>query len=136
MSSEDAIDEAAEVAAEADLDESGEALAEADKDVTTGQRRYAYGYLTVLFLGIVLAIGGSVYLGILAPEITITATVSIGWIVEYVAMALAAAFVLFTFAMILVALPGSILSAIATLLANTAQGYVRRREERGSDRER
>ena len=94
-----------------------------DEDVTTSQRWYAYAYLTVLFSLIVASIAAAVYFGILSPSIRVEAVANIGWILEYVALFIAIAFVVFTTAMVLIALPGSIMGGMVRVVARIADNY-------------
>lgn len=105
------------------IDEAAEDLEDATEDVSRGLRWYAKIYLTVLFLGIVAAIGGAVYFGYINPNITVTATVEVGYLLEYVAMGLTGAFLLWTAAMILVALPGSFTANVVKATARVADNY-------------
>lgn len=112
---------------ERDTQELGEQTAQnledADDDVTRTQRWFAKGYLTVLFALLISAIGLSVYLGIVSPSITVEAHANIGWIIEYLALFLVVAFIVFTTAMILIALPGSIMAAMVRTAARIADNY-------------
>lgn len=112
--SPDAADDAA-----ADLERA------ADTETSRSLRWYAGVYLSVLFGGSLLALGVAVYAGIIVPEITVTATISIGWLIEYVLIAVAGLFVLFTASMILVILPGGIIGGLVGAIATAADAYER-----------
>lgn len=104
-------------------EQTAQELEDADDDVTRTQRWFAKSYLTVLFALLISAIGLSVYLGIVSPSITIEAHADIGWIIEYLTLFLVLAFVVFTTAMILIALPGSIVGAMVRTVARIADNY-------------
>jgi hypothetical protein len=88
-----------------------------------GSKKYSYVYVTALFLTILGAIVGSVAFGIIDPSIQVTATVSIGWIVEYTALALAGLFVLFTLAQVLNIIGVSFVGGLVTAIARIADNY-------------
>jgi len=101
-------------------------LDQADEDVTRTQRWWAYAQLAALFGGVILAGVASVAFGIVDPSITVSASVNIGWVVEYAIIGFVGAFLLYVFALILIALPGSILSLLGGLAFGVAQagGYI------------
>jgi uncharacterized membrane protein YdjX (TVP38/TMEM64 family) len=101
-------------------------LDQADEDVTRTQRWWAYAQLAALFGGVILAGVAAIAFGIVDPSITVSASVNIGWIVEYAIVGFVAAFLLYVFALILIALPGSILSLLGGLAFGVAQagGYI------------
>ncbi|MFW6435660.1 MAG: hypothetical protein ACOCY1_04695 [Halovenus sp.] len=97
-----------------------------DEDVTTRQRWWAYAQLAALFGGVIVAGVAAVLLGYVTPELTITATVSVGWLLEYLIIAFVVAFLVYVFALLLIALPGSIIGAIASVAYGIAasQGLI------------
>jgi uncharacterized membrane protein YdjX (TVP38/TMEM64 family) len=99
---------------------------DADEDVTRTQRWWAYAQLAALFGGVILAGVAAVAFGIVDPSITVSATVDIGWVVEYAIIGFVGAFLLYVFALILIALPGSILSLLGGLAFGVASagGYI------------
>jgi len=99
---------------------------DADEDVTRTQRWWAYAQLAALFGGVLLAGVAAVAFGIVDPSITVSASVNIGWVVEYAIIGFVGAFLLYVFALILIALPGSILSLLGGLAFGVAQagGYI------------
>ena len=105
------------------VDDAGEHMEQADEDVTRGQRWYAKAYLTALFAVIIAGLTAAVYFGIVQPEFIITAEASIGWVLEYLVMGVVALFLLWTAAMILIALPGSFVSGIMSAVARIADAY-------------
>lgn len=106
---------------------------QADEDVTRTQRWWAYAQLAALFGGVILAGVAAVAFGIVDPSITVSATVDIGWVVEYAIIGFIGAFLLYVFALILIALPGSILSLLGGLAFGVAQagGYIDDEEGNG-----
>jgi len=120
MSSDDpTIDEDTAEDIQQDLDQ-------ADEDVTRTQRWWAYAQLAALFGGVILAGVAAVAFGIVDPSVTVSASVNIGWVVEYAVVGFVGAFLLYVFALILIALPGSILSLLGGLAFGAAQagGYI------------
>jgi len=99
---------------------------DADEDVTRTQRWWAYIQLAALFGGVLLAGVAAVAFGIVDPSISVSASVNIGWVVEYAIIGFVGAFLLYVFALILIALPGSILSLLGGLAFGVAQagGYI------------
>ena len=99
-------------------------------------RVYAALYLTVLFVGMAGAAAASVYFGFVSPSITVTAEVSVGWLLEYLAIGLVALFLVFTAAMVLLLLPGNFVSGTTRAIARIADAYEipeEARERRGDD---
>lgn len=105
------------------VDEAGEQLEDATEDVTHGTRWYARTYLTVLFGLLVAGVVASVHFGLLTPNLTVTATVDVGYLLEYLAVGVVAIFLLWTAAMVLVALPGEFLSGVLSAAARIADAY-------------
>jgi len=119
MSSNPSLDEESAEDIQQDLDQ-------ADEDVTRTQRWWAYIQLAALFGGVIVAGALSVAFGIVSPDITVTASVNISWAVEYLIIGFAGAFLLYVFALILIALPGSILSLLGGIAYGLAEagGYI------------
>jgi len=95
---------------EADIDQAADDLEAAD--VSQAQRFTATGYLVALFITLGVVIALAIHWGYITPDITVTATVSVGWVLEYLVAGLVAAFLAFTGTMVLVAIPVSISAAI------------------------
>lgn len=114
-----------------DVQEQIDEVGEAGEDVSTWRIGLANGYLLTLFLVLAGALVASVYFDIIEPSVTITATVDVGWLLEYLIAGLVGSFLIFTFAMLLVALPGSLISAVGSLAYGIAssQGYINEDEE-------
>lgn len=92
-----------------------EDLEQADEDVTRGMRLTAGIQLFLFFAGIIGAIALAVTTGIISPSFVVNATVNIGWIVEYVVIAVAAVFVIYLFTLLLILMPGSIMKLFGGL---------------------
>lgn len=95
-------------------------IAESDEDVSTLMRLSAGAQLVGLFVFIAIGILFAVLAGIIAPSIVITATINVGWVIEYIIIALAAAFVLYIFALVIIVLPGSVLNLLGGLAYGAA----------------
>lgn len=95
-------------------------IAESDEDVSTLMRLSAGAQLVGLFVFIAIGILFAVLAGIIAPSIVITATINVGWVIEYIIIALAAAFVLYVFALVIIVLPGSVLNLLGGLAYGAA----------------
>lgn len=104
---------------EDDLDQAADDLEEAD--VSRSQRFTATAYLIGLFVSIGLALVAAVYFDYVEPSLTITGEVSVGWVLEYLVAGIVAVFLIFTAAMVLVAIPVSISSAIVRFAAGIAE---------------
>lgn len=102
-----------------DAQAAAEAVEDIDKDVTTSQREFAYKYITALFsvVGISLVGGfvGGIYYNHINPRIVINATVNVGWVIEYIVAFMVFIFMFVTLAMVLIALPVSILQGMIKL---------------------
>lgn len=94
------------------IQESADSLEEMDDEVTTGLRTYARAYVTGLFALIVLAFASAVYFDFVSLSVALSADVSVGYLVEYLATAVVALFVFFTAAMVLIAIPASFTAAL------------------------
>jgi uncharacterized membrane protein YdjX (TVP38/TMEM64 family) len=114
MSSDPSIDEDTAEDIQEDIEQ-------ADDDVTRTQRWWAYIQLAALFGGVIAVGVAAVAVGIITPDITLTATVNVGWIVEWAVIGFIAAFLIYVFALIAIALPGSILSLLGGLAYGAAK---------------
>jgi hypothetical protein len=94
------------------IQESADNLEDMDEDVSGGLRTYARAYVTGLFFLIAGAFAVSVYLGFIDFTLTLTADVAVGWVVEYLVIGVVGAFLLFTFAMVLISIPASFTAAL------------------------
>jgi uncharacterized membrane protein YdjX (TVP38/TMEM64 family) len=119
MSSDPSIDEDTAEDIQQDVEQ-------ADEDVTRLQRWSAGIQLAILFGATGLAFAGAVYFGYINPDITVTATVNAGWIIEYAIIGFVAAFLLYVFTLIIIWLPGSVLSLLGGLAFGAAKagGYI------------
>jgi len=90
-------------------------------DVSWWQQLGATAYLVALYASIGVALAAGVWLGYITPDITVTATVSAGWVLEYIIGGLAGGFLLFTFGMLLAALPGSIIGLFGSIAYGIAE---------------
>lgn len=94
---------------------------------------FARIYLVTLFLTLVGGVALAVETGYLTPDLTITATVSVGTYIEYLVAGLVAAFLLFTFVQILrltgVSFANSLISAIRTAAHNYESPYLQDDED-------
>jgi hypothetical protein len=119
MSSDDLLDAAANNPDSEDFDQAADDIE--DADISTTQRFTATGYLIALFITLGVTILAGIKFGYIDPAITITATLSIGWILEYLVAGLVAAFLLFTGAMVLVAIPVSLSAALIRFAGGIAE---------------
>lgn len=105
------------------IDEAGNQLEEAGDSGGWPIRVYATLYLTGL---IVAAAGVIVWLissGTLDPTIEVSASLNIGWLLEYAAIFFVGLFVFWTAAMVLIVLPGSIFGGLTSAIARIADSY-------------
>lgn len=94
------------------IQESADNLEDLDEDVSTGLRTYARAYVTGLFALIVLAFASAVYFDFISVSLALTAELSVGYLIEYLAIAVVVLFVFFTAAMVLIAIPASLTAAL------------------------
>jgi hypothetical protein len=102
------------------VDEAGEAIEDAQEDVGRGMQWYARAYTTVLFSILIIGLVATVHFGIVSPSVTVSATLELGWLLEYVAIFIAALFTFFTASMALIALPIGFVSGILSAAARIA----------------
>lgn len=105
---------------EDDAKEIKEDFESADEGISTKMRLTAGAQLVILFVAVVAGIALSISTGLITPSIVITATVNIGWIVEYLVIAVSGAFVLYVFTLLVIVMPGSILNLLGGLAYGAA----------------
>jgi hypothetical protein len=88
-----------------------------------GSKTYSYAYLTVLFAVIVAGLAASIYLGIVTPDVDVTATLSIGWILEYTVAGIVVLFFFWTAAQIANVVGMSFVGGTIGLVARIADNY-------------
>lgn len=108
------------------IDDIEEDIEQADDDVTRTQRWWAYAQLALLFGGTLAGVVAAVAFGFVDPQISVQATINIGTYIEYLFVGFAALFLLYVLALVLIALPGSILSLLGGLAFGIAKagGYL------------
>lgn len=105
---------------EDDAKEIKEDFESADEGISTKMRLTAGAQLVILFVAVVAGVALSISTGLITPSIVITATVNIGWIVEYLVIAVSGAFVLYVFTLLVIVMPGSILNLLGGLAYGAA----------------
>lgn len=113
------VDDAISQVESEDLDQAADDIE--DADVSSEQRFTATAYLIALYLTIGAGLVAAIYFGYIDPYIELTATASVGWALEYLVGGLVAIFLVFTGAMVLVALPVSISAALVRFAAGIAE---------------
>jgi len=98
-----------------------DAAEQASADVSWWQQLGATAYLIGLYVTLGAALVAAVWAGYITPDITVAATVSVGWVLEYLIAGLVAGFLLFTFGMLLAALPGSIIGLLGSIAYGVAE---------------
>lgn len=88
-----------------------------------GTRRYAVAYVSLLVLLPVVGLAAATALGWVSFDLTFTATVSIGWLIEYGLAALAGLFLLFTAAQVVKAIGVGFTRSIVSFVARQADNY-------------
>jgi hypothetical protein len=106
-----------------DVDQAAEALEDANEDVTPAMRWSGFVWLVAVFGTLAVAIGAAVYFDYVTVDLAVSATVNIGWVVEYLVAGLVAVFLIMTFAALLIWLPGSFWGAVTRALGYAATGY-------------
>jgi hypothetical protein len=108
-----------------------DAVASAGADAGKKMKWTAGAQLAILFGGTIALLLLSVVTGIVPVEITLVASVSVGWVIEYLIIGLSAAFLLYVFALIFTFMPGSMTTAIAALAFGIAkqQGFIEESDE-------
>jgi hypothetical protein len=110
------------------IDEAGEAIEDAQENVGRGMQWYARAYTTALFSILIIGLVATVHFGIVSPSVTVSATLELGWLLEYVAIFIAALFAFFTASMALIALPIGFVSGILSAAARIAKAEDLRNE--------
>jgi len=121
MSSDDDVTAAIDRASPIDEDTAADiqdAADQADEDVTDRQRWWAFAQLAAIFGVVAVAIGLAIWLDVVALSLSVSAAVSIGWILEYLVLGFVAAFLVYLAMLLLIAAPGSLI----TLGASVAYG--------------
>lgn len=103
------------------IEEAGDQLAEASANVGSRLKWAARALWLGILLASVAAIALAVYLGYIDPSITFTGTVNVGWIVEYLLAILAGIIILGLVTALMVAMPGSFISAFITLVVGVGR---------------
>jgi hypothetical protein len=123
MSSDDvkaAIDRASPID-EDTAEDIQDAADQADEDVTDRQRRWAFVQLAAIFAVVAAAIGLAIYFDVVALSLSVSAAVSIGWILEYLVLGFVAAFLIYLAMLLLIAAPGSLISLGASVAYGIAE---------------
>jgi len=89
------------------------------------ERRFAYAYLTALVLVPIIALALAVWLDYLTVDVSVTASVAIGWAVEYTLIALFGLFVLFTFVQVARIAGIGFINRLAEALVTVLDNYQR-----------
>lgn len=106
-----------------------ESLKQSDKDIGMASRTFATAYIMAL---LTLLSGGfiaSIYYGYITPDITLTATVDVGWVIEYLVMGIVALILIWSASMVLVALPGSFIAGTVGAVKTIADSYQLKRDK-------
>jgi hypothetical protein len=106
-----------------------ESLEQSDKDIGMASRTFATAYIMALLTLLSGGFVASVYYGYITPNITLTATVDVGWVIEYLVMGIVALILIWSASMVLVALPGSFIAGTVGALKTIADSYQLKREE-------
>jgi len=109
-------------------DESLESTVGAIED-PEGSKLYSYAYLSALFAVIAGGLAASVYFGYLTPDVTVTATLSVGWVLEYAVAGMVALFFLWTFAQVSNITGMAFISGVVGTVARIADNYELPRED-------
>jgi ABC-type multidrug transport system fused ATPase/permease subunit len=123
MSSDDvtaAIDSASPIDEET-AEDIQDAATQADEDVTDRQRWWAFAQLAAIFGLVAVAIGLAIYFDVVALSLSVSAAVSIGWIIEYLVLGFVVAFLLYLAMLLLIAAPGSLISLGASVAYGIAE---------------
>jgi len=124
MSSDDDVKAALDRASSIDeetAEDIQDAADQADADVTDRQRWWAFAQLAAIFAIVALAIGLAIWLDVVALSLSVSAAVSIGWILEYLVLGFVAAFLIYLAMLLLIAAPGSLISLGASVAYGIAE---------------
>jgi hypothetical protein len=88
-----------------------------------GSKTYSYAYLTGLFALIVAGLAGSIYFGLVTPDVEVTATLQIGWILEYTVAGIVVLFFFWTFAQVANIVGMGFISGVVGIVARIAHNY-------------
>jgi len=100
-----------------------------------GSKTYSYAYLSALFAVIVVGLAASIYAGLVTPDVEVTATLSIGWILEYTVAGLVALFFLWTFAQVANIVGMGFIGGVVGVIARIAHNYELPNADGGDDGE-
>jgi len=88
-----------------------------------GSKTYSYAYLTALFAVIVAGLAASVYFGLVTPDVEVTATLQIGWILDYAVAGIVGIFFFWTFAQVANIVGMGFVAGIVGVIARIAHNY-------------
>jgi len=88
-----------------------------------GSTMYSYAYLTGLFTLIAVGLVASVYFGFVTPDVEVTASLSIGWILEYAVAGIVVIFFFWTFAQVANIVGMGFISGVVGVVARIADNY-------------
>jgi hypothetical protein len=88
-----------------------------------GSKTYSYAYLTALFALIVGGLIASIYFGLVTPDVEVTATLQIGWILEYTVAGIVVLFFFWTFAQVANIVGMGFISGVVGVVARIAHNY-------------
>jgi len=100
-----------------------EQLKNADENTTDRVRWFARLYLLALISLVILALGSLIYFDYITVALTLSGTINIAWIVEYVVLGLAGLLLLFTASMVVKAVGGSTVASVINVVRTVADNY-------------
>lgn len=104
-----------------EIEEAGEGLAEASANTSSRLKWAARGVWTALVVGVIAALALAIHFGYIDPNLTFNATVNVGYIVEGILLTVGAVIIVGLVTVLLIAMPGSFISAMTTFLVSVGQ---------------
>lgn len=88
-----------------------------------GSKTYSYVYISLVLLLILASGVGAVYYGFVQPDVDITVTMEVGWIVEYSIAGVVALLFLWTFAQMVNIIGVGFVTSLFSAIARIADNY-------------
>jgi hypothetical protein len=105
------------------VDEAADEISGATAGTTEAGRWFARAYVVGLLVLVVGGFSGLLYLGVLDLSVSLTAEVTVGWVVEYIVAGMGLLLVAFTAFMVVKAAGGNLVASVIRGGARLADAY-------------